>query len=84
MSVVQAWEKWAAERFEQLARSDLFLTQVGKGMESSMAFKRVFDRMAEQSLKAMRMPSTGDFDAVHKRLDEIERRLDAIEARGEG
>lgn len=81
MSVSKTWEKWAGERFEQLSRSDLFLAQVTRGMEGSFAFKRLFDRMAEQWLKTMRLPTASDLDAVHKRLDGIERRLDALDER---
>ncbi len=82
VSVTKSWEKWAGERFEQLARSDMFLGQVARAMESSLAFKRISDRMTEQWLKSMRLPVSSDLDAMHKRLDEIERRLDAIEERG--
>ena len=66
---------------DRVARSEAFLGQVGRTMEHSFAFKRGFDRLAEQWLRAMRLPSAADLDAVHKRLDQLERLLHDLEER---
>ncbi len=81
MSISKSWEKWAGERFDQLARNEVFLGQVARGMERSLTFVRLFDRVAERWLRTLRLPVASDLAAVHKRLDEFERRLDSIDAR---
>lgn len=75
--VYKEWEGWFATQFEKLAKSESFLGQMAKAMENSFLLKSQFDRMMETSVRAMRMPTAGDIEAIHKRLDELERRLDA-------
>lgn len=72
-------QRWLAERMDKFVRSDAFLSQVGKAMEGSLVFKAQMDRWMEQSLRAMRLPTTGDLDLIFQRLDDLERRLDRIE-----
>jgi len=76
--VYREWEQWVGQQFDKLARSETFLGQTSKALEGSFVLKSQFDRALEGSLKAMRMPSAGDLEAVHKRLDALERRLDQI------
>lgn len=75
---MKTWEKWLAGRFDQLARNDRFLGQMGKAMESSMLLRASINRMMEQSLHNMRLPSLGDVEGLHGRLDQIERTLDRL------
>lgn len=79
MTVAEQSQKWWSERIDRFVRSDGFLSQVGRAMEGSLVFKAQMDRWIEQSLRAMRLPTTGDIDLVFQRLDALERRLDAIE-----
>lgn len=81
---VKQWEKWLAGQFDALARNDRFLDQMGKAMEGSMLFRGQLNRMFEQYLHSARMPSLGDIEGVHKRLDEMERQLDRLTATLEG
>jgi hypothetical protein len=74
----KTWETWINGQLDRFVRSDQFLGQMGKALEGSMLFKAQMDRMFEQSLRSMRMPALSDFEAVHKRLDEMERRLDTV------
>ncbi len=78
------WEDQASVWFEKLTRSDSFLENVGKALEGSFVFKAAFDRWMESYLKAMRLPTVGDLEQVHKRLDELERRLDRMDERAGG
>lgn len=79
--VYKEWEAWFGAQFEKLAKNETFLGQTAKSMENSFLLKSQFDRMMETSARAMRMPTAGDIEAVHKRLDEMERRLDAVLAK---
>ncbi len=81
MSVSKDWERMVGEQFDRLARSDAFLGQMGKAMQGSFVFKQTFDRMADQWLRSMRMPTAADVEAVHRRLDELERHLTSIDER---
>lgn len=72
-------QRWLSERIDRFVRSDAFLSQVGKAMEGSLVFKTYMDRWMEQSLRAMRLPTSADMDLMFARLDALERRLDAIE-----
>lgn len=74
----EAWESWISGQLERLVRSDTFLGQMGKALEGSFLLKSQADRFLEQSLRQLRLPTTGDLDAVHARLDELERRLDGV------
>lgn len=74
-------QRWLAERLDKFVRSDAFLSQVGRAMEGSLVFKAQMDRWIEQSLRAMRLPTTGDLDLVFQRLDDLERRLASVEAK---
>ncbi len=76
--VYKEWEAWFGTQFEKLAKNETFLGQTAKSMENSFLLKSQFDRMMETSVRAMRMPTAGDIEQVHKRLDELERRLDAV------
>ena len=76
--VYREWEQWVGQQFDKLARSETFLGQTAKALEGSFLLKSQFDRALEGSLKAMRMPTSSDLEAVHKRLDALERRLDQI------
>lgn len=78
---MKTWEKWLGERFEQLARNESFLGQMGKAMEGSMLFRAQMNRMTEQSLHSLRMPTLGDVEGMHGRLDELERMIDRLGAR---
>ncbi len=78
---MKTWEKWMGERFEQLARNESFLGQMGKAMENSFTFKAQLDRMTEETLHNMRLPTLGDVQGLHGRLDELERMLDKLSAR---
>jgi hypothetical protein len=80
-TILKDWEGWFGTQFEKMARSEAFLEQVGKALEGTMLARSQANRWLEQSIKAMRLPSTGDMEEVHKRLDAIERRLDAITER---
>jgi len=77
---MKTWEAWLGERFEQLARNESFLGQVGKAMERSFMFKAQMDRMTEETLHTMRLPTRGDVQAIHGRLDELERMIDRLTA----
>lgn len=79
--VYKEWESWFGAQFEKLAKNETFLGQTAKSMENSFLLKSQFDRMMETSARAMRMPTAGDIESVHKRLDEMERRLDAVLAK---
>jgi hypothetical protein len=72
--VYKEWEAWFGAQFEKLAKNETFLGQTAKSMENSFLLKSQFDRMMETSAHALRMPTAGDIDQVHKRLDEMERR----------
>ena len=76
--VYKEWEAWFGTHFEKLARNESFLGQMAKSMENSFLLKSQFDRMMETSVRAMRMPTAGDIEQVHKRLDALERRLDTV------
>ena len=78
---MKTWEKWMGERFEQLARNESFLGQMGKAMENSFMFKAQIDRMTEEALHNMRLPTLGDVQGLHGRLDELERMIDRLGAR---
>lgn len=78
---MKTWEKWMGERFEQLARNETFLGQMGKAMESSFMFKAQIDRITEETLHNMRLPTLGDVQGLYGRLDELERMLDKMTAR---
>lgn len=79
--VYKEWETWFGAQFEKLAKNESFLGQMAKSMENSFLLKSQFDRMMETSARAMRMPTSGDVESIHKRLDELERRLDAVLAK---
>lgn len=76
--IVKDWEGWFGTQFEKLARSEAFLEQVGRALETTLSARTQGNRWLEQSIKAMRLPTTGDLEEMHKRLDGIDRRLDAI------
>jgi hypothetical protein len=76
--IYKDWEQWFGAQFDKLARSDAFLEQVGKTLEGTLFARTAMNRWLEQSIKAMRLPTLGDLESIHKRLDEIERRLDAL------
>lgn len=78
---MKTWEKWLGERFEQLARNENFLGQMGKAMGGSFAFKAQIDRVTEETLHNMRLPTLGDMQTLHGRLDELERMLDRMTTR---
>jgi hypothetical protein len=80
-TILKDWEGWFGAQFEKMARSETFLEQVGKTLEGTLFARAQANRWLEQSIKAMRLPSVGDMEEVHKRLDAIERRLDAITER---
>lgn len=75
---MKAWEKWLAGRFDELARNESFLGQMGKAMEGSMLFRAQMNRMTEQTLHNMRLPTLGDVEGLHGRLDELERMIDRL------
>ena len=75
--VYKEWETWFSVQFEKLANNETFLGTMAKSMESNFLLKSQFDRMMETSARALRMPTSGDIEQIHKRLDELERRLDA-------
>lgn len=76
--LVKQWEKWLAGQFDTLARNDRFLDQMGKAMEGSMLFRGQLNKMFEQYLHSARIPSLGDIEGIHKRLDEMERQIDRL------
>jgi len=78
---MKIWESWLTEQFDGLARNDRFLGQMGKAMEGSMLFRAQFNRLVEQSLHNMRLPSLGDVEALHGRLDESERMVERLTER---
>lgn len=75
---MKTWEKWLAGRFDELARNESFLGQMGKAMEGSMLFRAQMNRMTEETLHNMRLPTLGDIEGLHGRLDEIERMIDRL------
>lgn len=75
---MKQWETWLGQQIDRFVRNESFLGQMGKAMESSMVFKAHYDRVLEQSLRSMRLPTRTDLDEVHKRLDELDRRLDGV------
>lgn len=76
---VKQWEGWFTEQMDRLVRSESFLERAGKAMTGSFQFKAQLDRLMEQNLRAMRVPTVGDVSAVFGRIDEIERRIDALD-----
>lgn len=78
---LRLWETWAATQFDQLARNGKFLGPMGKAMEGSMLFRASVNRMVEESMHQMRMPTLGDVQGLHARLDELERTLDRLDSR---
>jgi len=83
--VYKEWEKWLGTQLDKLARNESFLGQMSKALETSAVFKAQADRMVEASLRAMRMPTQGDLEELHKRLDSLERAVAALqEVRGGG
>jgi hypothetical protein len=76
--VFKTWEAKTAQVMDRLARSEVFLSKVGKALERSFVFKTQMDRLVEQSLRNMRLASLSELESVHKRIDEVDRRLDAI------
>jgi hypothetical protein len=75
------WESWFSTQFEKLANNETFLGTMAKSMENNFLLKSQFDRMMETSARALHMPTSGDVEQIHKRLDELERRLDAVLSR---
>jgi hypothetical protein len=82
--IYKDWEKWLAQSFEKLSRNESFLGQMAKALEGTFVLKIHVDRMLENSIKAMRLPTQGDLETVHARLTEIERRLDSLREQMEG
>ncbi len=72
------WESWFSSQFEKLANNETFLGTMARSMENNFLLKSQFDRMMETSARALHMPTSGDVEQIHKRLDEMERRLDAV------
>jgi hypothetical protein len=79
--VYKEWETWFSAQFEKLAKNETFLGTMAKSMENNFLLKSQFDRMMETSARALHMPTSGDVEQIHKRLDELERRLDAVLSR---
>lgn len=78
---MRLWETWLGTQLDQLSRNNRFLGQMGKAMEGSMLFRATLNRMVEEYLHGLRMPTLGDVQGVHGRLDELERVLDRLDAR---
>ncbi len=76
--VYKEWEQWFGGQAEKLSRNETFLGQVAKALESSFLMKAQLDRVTEQTIKLMRLPTAGDLDALHQRLDGLERRIDVL------
>jgi hypothetical protein len=78
------WETWVTEQMDRFVRSEPFLERMGKTMAGSFQFKAQLDRLMEQNLRAMRVPTLGDLTAVFGRIDELERRIDTLDDALEG
>lgn len=78
---MRLWETWLATRFDQLARNSRFLGQMGKAMEGSMLIRASVNRLVEESMHNLRLPTLGDVQGLHQRLDEMERVLDRLDMR---
>lgn len=78
---IKGFEEWLAGQLDKVARSEAFLGQMGRMLGDSFQVKAQMDRLMEQSLRNLRMPTLGDIEGLHKRLDEVERRLDDMESR---
>lgn len=78
---MRLWETWLGTRFDQLARNSRFLGQMGKAMEGSMLIRASVNRLVEESMHNLRMPTLGDVQGLHQRLDEMERVLDRLDGR---
>ncbi|MCA9538964.1 MAG: hypothetical protein KC620_08745 [Myxococcales bacterium] len=78
---MKTWETWVTGQMDKMMRSEQFLGQIGKSLESSMLLRGQMNRLLEESMHNLRMPTLGDVEAVHRRLDEFERRLDAVVTR---
>jgi uncharacterized protein Yka (UPF0111/DUF47 family) len=78
---VKSFEEWLAGQLDKVARSEAFLGQMGQVLGQSFQMKAQMDRLMEQSLRNLRLPTQGDVEGLHKRLDALERRLDDIEGR---
>lgn len=78
---VKGFEEWLAGQLDKVARSEAFLGQMGQVLGQSFQVKAQMDRLMEQSLRNLRLPTLGDVEGLHKRLDALERRLDDLESR---
>lgn len=78
---MRLWETWLGTRFDQLARNSRFLGQMGKAMEGSMLIRASVNRLVEESMHNLRLPTLGDVQGLHQRLDEMERVLDRLDSR---
>ncbi len=81
---VKGFEEWLAGQLDKVARNEAFLGQMGQMLGQSFQVKAQMDRLMEQSLRNLRLPTQGDVEGLHKRLDALERRLDDMEGRAGG
>ncbi|MEZ4473677.1 MAG: poly(R)-hydroxyalkanoic acid synthase subunit PhaE [bacterium] len=78
---MKTWEEWLSGQLEKVSRNEAFLGQMGRILGDSFQVKAQMDRLMEQSLRGLRLPTQSDVEGLHTRLDALERRLDDLEGR---
>lgn len=75
----QWWQSAATRYLNLYQQHPLFLRGIGVYMERYLEFKKMADRVMEETWRNLRLPTLEDITRVHERLNLLESRLVALQ-----
>ncbi len=74
----QWWQSAATRYLNLFQQNPLLLRDLGTYMERYLEFKKMMDRVTEETWRNLRLPTLEDITRLHERLSLIESRLVAL------
>ncbi len=75
----QWWQSATTRYLNLYQQHPFFLRNVGISMERYLEFKKMVDRVMEETWRNLRLPTAEDITRVHERLNLLESRLVALQ-----
>jgi hypothetical protein len=79
--LVATGEERIGKLVQQLMANETFVLGVQSILSRGLSAKGTLDKSLRSALSAMNLPSTGDLEALHDKIDDLEKLLGALEGK---